>query len=83
MMEIAIRCRASEVLAGPKVIGWAQGEVDRGWQDKSADGCRAHVVGWMTIFVTLGPQQAGPFSEKGNGVNDADASRPQKGEEVP
>jgi hypothetical protein len=35
MIEIAFRCRTSEVLAGPKVIGRAQGEVDHGWQDKS------------------------------------------------
>jgi len=83
MIEIAFRCRTSEVLAGSKVIGWAQGEVDRGWQDKSADGCRAHVVGWMAIFVTLGSQQAGSCSEKDNRINDADASRPQKGEEAP
>jgi hypothetical protein len=83
MIEIAFRCRPSEVLANPKVIGRAQGEIDRGWQDKSADGCRAHVVGVMAIFVTLGPQQAGSFSEKHNDINDADACRPEKGEEVP
>jgi hypothetical protein len=35
MTEIAFCCRPSEVLAGRKVIGMAQGEVDRGWQDKS------------------------------------------------
>ena len=51
MIEIAFRCRTSEVLTGPKVIGRAQGEVDRGWQDKSADGCRAHVVGGMAILA--------------------------------
>ena len=35
MTEIAFCCRPSEVLAGRKVIGMAQGESDRGWQDKS------------------------------------------------
>jgi len=35
MTEIAFCRRPSEVLAGRKVIGMAQGEVDRGWQDKS------------------------------------------------
>ena len=78
MIEIAFRSGPSEVLANPKVIGRAQGEVDRGWQDKSADGCRAHVVGWMATFVTFSSQQAGSSSEKYNDVNDADASRPQK-----
>jgi hypothetical protein len=35
MIEIAFCCRPSEVLAGPKMMRMAQGEVDRGWQDKS------------------------------------------------
>jgi hypothetical protein len=83
MIEIAFRCRPSEVLAGPKVIGRAQGEVERGWQDKSADGCRAHVVGGIAIFVTLSLRQAGSFCERDKGINDVDASRPQKGEELP
>lgn len=83
MIEIAFRCRPSEVLTGPKVIGRAQGVIDRGWQDKSADGCRAHMVGGMAIFVTFGAQQAGSCSEKHNGINDAEASHPQKGEKSP
>lgn len=37
--------------------------VDRGWQDKSADGCRAHVVGWRGIFVTCDRWPAGSFPE--------------------
>jgi hypothetical protein len=82
MMKSHFRWGPAEVLADPKMIGRVQGEVDRGWQDKSADGCRAHVVGWMGVFVTSRLQQAGAFSEKDSGVNDADASRPQKGESV-
>jgi hypothetical protein len=35
MIEVAFRCRPSVVLAGRRVIGRVQGEVDRGWQDKS------------------------------------------------
>ncbi len=35
MIEIAFRYRPSVVLTGRKVIGRVQGEVDRGWQDKS------------------------------------------------
>jgi hypothetical protein len=35
MIEIAFRCRPSECFADRKVIGIAQGEGDRGWQDKS------------------------------------------------
>jgi hypothetical protein len=35
MIEIAFRCGPSGVLADRKVMGMAQGKVDRGWQDKS------------------------------------------------
>jgi len=83
MIEIALRHGPSKVLESPEVIGRAQGEINRGWQDKSADGCRAHVVGGMAIFVTLGPQRAGSCSEKHKGINDAEASHPQKGEKSP
>jgi hypothetical protein len=37
----------------------------------------------MAIFVTFGAQQAGSCSEKHNGINDAGASHPQKGEKSP
>lgn len=50
MIEIAFRPLPSEGLASPNVIGRPQGEIDRGWQDKSADGRRAHVVGWTFVF---------------------------------
>ena len=83
MIEIALRRVQSEAIADPIVRSWEQGEVDRRWQDKSADGCRAHVVGGMAIFVTFGAQQAGSCSEKHNGINDAGASHPQKGEKSP
>jgi hypothetical protein len=83
MIEIAFCCRPSEVLAGPKMMRMAQGEVDRGWQDKSADGCRAHVVGWMGIFLTESLQQAGSFFKKNNSINGATASRTRKGNAIP
>ena len=37
--------------------------VDRGGQDKSADGCRAHVVGWRGIFVNSDHRSAGSSPE--------------------
>lgn len=40
---------------------WGAMEVDRGGQDKSADGCLAHVVGWRRIFVTSDHCSAGSF----------------------
>jgi hypothetical protein len=45
MIETAFRRRLSEVLASPKVLQRAQGEIDRGWLDKSADCRRAFLVG--------------------------------------
>ena len=83
MIEVVSYHGLSEVLSSRKVTRRAQGEVERGWQDKSADGCRAHMVGGMAIFVTFGAQQAGSCSEKHNGINDAGASHPQKGEKSP
>jgi hypothetical protein len=37
--------------------------LDRGGQDKSADGCRAHVVGWRGIFVNSDHRSAGSSPE--------------------
>jgi hypothetical protein len=83
MIGIALLCRTSEVLAGPKVIGRAQGEVDRGWQDKSADGCRAHVVGWTEIFSSLAPGETGSFLRKHSNINNSGASRPHRAGVIP
>lgn len=43
--------------------GWGAVEVNRGGQDKSADGCRAHVVGWRGIFVNSDHRSAGSSPE--------------------
>jgi hypothetical protein len=55
-------CRKSpRVPRGCWLRSWALGISDReatkdkrGWRDKSADVCRAHVVGWFAIFVRGG-----------------------------
>ena len=83
MIEIAFRCRPSEVLTGPKVIGRAQGVIDRGWQDKSADGCRAHVVGWTEIFSSLAPGETGSFLRKHSNINNLGAGRPHRAGVIP
>ena len=83
MIQIVLHRSLSWVIACSDGMQWEWGDTSHGWQDKSADDCRAHVVGWMAIFVTLGPQQAGSFSEKYDGINDAAASSLQKGEAVP
>jgi len=71
------------ILGRFRLGGWALGTSDRGGQDKSADGCRAHVVGWMGIFVTSESQRAGTISEKHRGINNVGASRLRKLEAVP
>jgi hypothetical protein len=38
------------IVVSPIVTGWGVGEGGRGWRDKSADVCRAHVVGWLGIL---------------------------------
>ena len=49
-------------------------QANRGWQDKSADGCRAHVVGWSNDFDDARCQHAGAFTTKLNPINGATAS---------
>jgi hypothetical protein len=83
VIEIEFRCGPSEALASPKLIGSAQGEVDRGWQDKSADGCRAHVVGWTGIFSNLARGETGSFLRKHSNINNSGASRPHRAGVIP
>ena len=73
MIEIACRRTGSRVIASPTMQGWMQGEVDRGWQDKSADGCRAHVVGWVDILVNSGDGRAGARATNLKDFNDRSA----------
>jgi hypothetical protein len=83
MTGIAFCRKPPPALARSKLMRWALGGSDRRWQDKSADGCRAHVVGWMGIFVTSESQRAGSISEKHRGINNVGASRLRKLEAVP
>ena len=62
------------IIASPIVQGRAQGEGNRGWQDKSADGCPAHVVGWASDFSDPRYEHAGAFTTKRNPINGATAS---------
>jgi hypothetical protein len=77
MIQIVPHRNLSLVIACSDGMRWVRGDTSHGWQDKSADGCRAHVVGWIGIFVTLKPPRAGSISKKHRGVNNVDASRPQ------
>lgn len=73
MIEIAFRRTEWNVVASPTIEGWEQGEVDRGRQDKSADGCRAHVVGWISVLVDFRNKSAGASSTNVNDFKDRSA----------
>jgi hypothetical protein len=75
MIQTVLHRNLSLVTAWSDGMQWERGDTSHGWQDKSADGCRAHVVGWIRIFVTLKPQRAGSICEKHRGINNVDASR--------
>ena len=83
MIEVASHHRLSEVLASRKVTRRVQVEIDRRWQDKSADGCRAHVVGWTEIFSNLAPGETGSFLRKHSNINNSGASRPHRAGVIP
>ena len=44
MIEIALRRRFSQVVAGLRVATGEQGKTDRGWQDKNR---KVRTVGWV------------------------------------
>jgi hypothetical protein len=54
-------------------------EGGRGWQDKSADGCRPHVVGWSNDFGDTRWGHAGAFMTKLSPINGATASAAIRG----
>ncbi len=50
MIEIALRRSFSGVIARSAASRQVLGGASQGWQDKSADLGRAHVIGWVGIF---------------------------------
>ena len=57
------------IIASPIVQGRAQGEGNRGWRDKSADVCRAHVVGGVGILAHGTNCADGASFKKANVIN--------------
>ena len=49
MIGFALRRGLSRRIACFVAKGWKQGEISHGSRDKSADVCRAHVVGWVEL----------------------------------
>jgi hypothetical protein len=62
------------IVTSPIVEGRAQEETDRGWRDKSADVCRAHVVGGVGILAHGANCADGASFKKANVINVKTAS---------
>lgn len=56
MIPIALHRTLSWVIACSDVRQWERGDTSHGWQDKSPDIRRGHVVGWSWYF---GPEANG------------------------
>jgi hypothetical protein len=54
MTRIAPLRSPSWIVACSDVRLWEPGDTDHGWQDKSPDIRRGHVVGWIENFVHWG-----------------------------
>jgi len=52
MIQIVLHRSLSLVIACSVVRQWKQGDIDHGWQDKSPDLRRGHVVGWIECFAS-------------------------------
>jgi hypothetical protein len=50
MIQIVLHRRLSSVVACSDGMQWERGDTSHGWQGKSADLRRAHVVGWFGHF---------------------------------
>ena len=50
MIQIVLHRRLSLVIACSDGTQWERGDTSHGWQGKSADVRRAHVVGWIEHF---------------------------------
>jgi hypothetical protein len=49
MIQIVLHRSQSWIIACSDGMQWERGDTGHGWQDKSADGCRAHVVGGVEV----------------------------------
>jgi len=68
MIQIVPHCSLSWIFACSDVRQWEQGDTSHGWQGKSADVRRAHVVGWFGHFGHLKSQTCWLFRRKYQGI---------------
>jgi len=59
MIRIVLHRSLSLVIACSDGMQWERGDTSHGWQDKSADVRRAHVVGWTELSRRCAGYSAG------------------------
>ena len=73
MIQIVAHRSLSLVIACSDWMQWERRDTSHGWQDKSADRGRAHVVGWARYFMHSAPGPAGAGSRFISIINSASA----------
>jgi len=76
MIEMAFYRSLSWVIACSDVRQWEQGDTSHGWQDKSADVRRAHVVGWVGVLRCCINSPASASDVNTNEIRACDAVAP-------
>jgi hypothetical protein len=76
MIQIVLHRSLSLVLACSDVMQWERGDTSHGWQDKSADVRRAHVVGWTELSRPCTSCPAGASHRNTNEIRACDAVAP-------
>jgi hypothetical protein len=76
MSEIVLRRIPSRIIACFDVSQWERGDISHGLQDKSADVCRAHVVGWAKLSRRHARHLAGASQGNTNEIRARNAIAP-------
>ena len=69
MIQIVLHRSLSLVLACSDGMQWERGDTSHGWQDKSADVRRAHVVGWTELSRPCTSRPAGASHRNTNEIS--------------
>jgi hypothetical protein len=73
MSEILLRRIPSRIISCFDVSRWERGDISLGLRDKSADVCRAHMVGWVELSRDHTRHLAGASGGNTNEISTRDA----------
>jgi hypothetical protein len=76
MIQTVLHRNSSLVIAWSDGMQWRRGDTSHGWQDKSADVRRAHVVGWTELSQPCTSCPAGASHRNTNEIRACDAVAP-------